>query len=183
MKRLVCFLSFFLFLLLSLRATPSFSMDGRITPLITDNSAVQVTVRADTSFDHRLEGIIFNGIPVRFIFAIKLYRHTPYWFDKELATLTLNHALTYDNLKDVFIIEYSTTNSAPAEVDNLKDAAALVSSIENLTITTQEVLDSKKKYYITYTVDVVADTENSHLPFYLDFLLKIFPWWDKKKES
>jgi hypothetical protein len=157
-------------------------MDGRLTPLIIDNTTVKVTIRADAAFDYDLEEIIFNGIPVQFIFDIKLYHHARYWFDKELASLTINHILTYDNLKDVFTIDYSTKNIAPAEVDDLKEAELLVSSIENLTITTQEVLDSKKNYYIVYKVDVVADTENSHLPFYLDYLLNIFPSRDKKTE-
>ena len=123
-------------------------MDGRLTPLIIDNTAVKVSIRADAAFDYDLEEIVFNGIPVQCIFDIKLYHHIRYWFDKELASLTIHHVLTYDNLKDVFIIEKSTKNTAPAEVDDLKEAESLVSSIEDLTITTQEFLDTKEKYYI-----------------------------------
>jgi len=182
MNRLTGFLCFFLFLLLSFCATPSYSMDGRLTPLIIDSNTVKVTIRADAAFDYDLEEIVFNGIPVQCTFDIKLYHHARYWFDKELASRTIHHVLTYDNLKDVFIIEYSTRNTAPVEVDDLKEAEVLVSNIENLTITTQEVLDAKKNYYIVYKVDVVADTENSHLPFYLDYLFNIFPWRDKKTE-
>jgi len=182
MKCLISFLCFFLFPLLVLCATPSYSMDGRLTPLIIDNTAVKVSIRADAAFDYDLEEIVFNGIPVQCIFDIKLYHHTRYWFDKELASLTIHHVLTYDNLKDVFIIEKSTKKTAPTEVDDLKEAESLVSSIEDLTITTQEFLDTKEKYYIVYKVDVVADTENSHLPFYLDYLLNIFPWRDKETE-
>jgi len=181
MKRLISLLCF-LFLLLPLCATPSYSMDGRLTPRIKDNTTVTVSIRADAAFDYDLEEIVFNGIPVQCIFDIKLYHHTRYWFDKELASLTIHQVLTYDNLKDVFIIAYSTKQEPPAEVDDLKEAELLVSSIENLTITTQEALDTRKNYYIVYTVDVVADTENSHLPFYLDYLLNIFPWRDKETE-
>jgi len=157
-------------------------MDGRLIPRIIDNRTVTVTIRADATFDYDLEEIVFNGIPVQCIFDIKLYHHTRYWFDKELASLTVHQVLTYDNLKDVFIIEYSTKQEAPAVVDDLKEAELLVSSIESLTITTREVLDTGKNYYIVYKVDVVADTENSHLPFYLDYLLNIFPWRDKETE-
>lgn len=181
MKRLISLVCFLL-LLLPLCATPSYSMDGRLTPRIIDNTTVAVTIRADAAFDYDLEEIVFNGIPVLCIFDIKLYHHTRYWFDKELAALTIHQVLTYDNLKDVFIIEYSTKQETPAEVDDLKEAELLVSSIENLMITTREVLETGKNYYIVYKVDVVADTENSHLPFYLDYLLNIFPWRNKETE-
>jgi len=182
MNRLADFLCFFLFFLSAFCATPSYSMDGKLTPLIVDNTSVKVTIRADAVFDDDLEEIVLNSIPVQCVFDIKLYHHRRYWFDKELASLTKQQVLTYDNLKDVFIIEYSNRNTDFAEVEDLKEAEVLVSSIENLTITTQEVLDTRKNYYIVYKVDVVADTENSHLPFYLDYLLNIFPWRDKKTE-
>ena len=44
----------------------------------------------------------------------------------------------------------------------------------------QEVLDPKENYYIKYNVEIEADTVNSHLPLYLDYLLKLLPWRSHK---
>ena len=67
-------------------------------------------------------------------------------------------------------------------VDDLTEAELLVTSAHNLKIETQKALNPKKDYYIKYKVEIKADTENSHLPLYLDYLLKLFQWWSHKPE-
>lgn len=175
MKRSMSFLCFVLFLALHYDDPLAYGTEGRLTPHILDTRSVQVTIKAATAFDNHLKRIIVNGIPVHAVFTIKLYQHVGFWFDKKIALLTIDHVLTYDNLKDVYSIAYGNQNTPPAEVDDLRKAELLVSSIENLTITTQELIDLRNNYYVAYTVDVVADTENSHLPFYLDYLVNILP--------
>jgi len=180
MKRTLVFV--FTFLSLHCLAKTSYSAEGKITQLTISKNQVEVAIKAENCFNHDLEKIIFNGIPVKLLFDIKLYRHSRYWFDQEISTLKINHIIKYDNLKDLFIIHYSNKDDSTVKVDDLIEAESLVSSINNLTIVTPKDLNPEKNYYITYNVEIEAHTENSHLPFYLDNLLKIFPWSSRSKK-
>ena len=179
MNRLYAFLLFCLFTFFVFFPQNVYSMEGRVTPLSVEKNGVSVTIRVETDFDYDLEEIIFNGIPVRCLFDLSLYQQSHYWFDRELASLSVNHVLTYDNLKDIFVVRYGNDDKPPVEVDDLKEAELLACSIENLFITTSEELDPGKKYYVNYNLTITADAHSSNLPFYLEYLLKIFPWWDK----
>ena len=153
-------------------------MEGRLTQLTINQNQVEATIKAENCFNYDLKEIIFNGIPVKILFDIKLYRQSRCWFDQEISSLKINHVMKYDNLKDVFIIHYNDKDKPSVEVDDLTEAESLVSSINNLKIITQKALSPENNYYITYNVEIKADTENSHLPFYL----KIFPWWSQESE-
>jgi len=158
----------------------SYSLEGKLIQFTISKNQVEASIKVENCFNYDLEEIILNGIPVKFLFDIKLYCQSHYWFDQEISSLSMNHVLKYDNLKDVFTIQYSNNANSTVEVDDLIEAESLVTSVNNLKITTQEVLDPRNNYYIKYNVEIEADTENSHLPLYLDYLLKLLPWRSHK---
>ena len=166
----------FLSTLFNFSVSDSYGAEGRLTQLIIDKNQVEASIKAEDCFNYDLEEMILNGIPVKFLFDIKLYCHSSYWFDQEISSLMINHVIKYDNLKDLFTISYSDKTKPPVEVDDLVEAELLVTSANNLKIETQKALNPKKDYYIKYKVKIEADTENSHLPLYLDYLLKLFQW-------
>lgn len=176
MKRTAIILFISLFILLHLSVKKSYSIEGRLTEFTINKNQVEVSIKAENCFNYDLEDMILNGIPVKFLFDVKLYRQSSYWFDQEITSLKINHVIKYDNLKDTFSIHYSDKAKPDVEVDDLTEAESLVTSINNLKITAQEGLNPKKNYYIKYKVEIKADTENSQLPFYLDYLLKLFSW-------
>ncbi|MBW2182593.1 MAG: DUF4390 domain-containing protein [Deltaproteobacteria bacterium] len=134
---------------------------------------MEASIKAEDCFNYDLEEMILNGIPVKFLFDIKLYCQSSYWFD-QISSLRIDHVIKYDNLKDMFTIYYSDKTKPPVEVDDLSEAEVLVSCANNLKIETQKALNPEKDYYIKYKVEIKADTENSHLPLYLDYLLRLF---------
>jgi len=158
----------------------SYCIEGKLTQLTINKNQVEASIKVENCFNYDLEEIILNGIPIKFLFDIKLYCQSRYWFDQEVSSLKINHVVKYDNLKDVFIIHYSNKAKPAVEVDDLTEAESLVSSINNLKIATEKVLNPKKDYYIKYNIEIEADTESPHLPLYLDYLLKLFPWRDHK---
>ena len=97
---------------------------------------------------------------------------------KDLSLLLLFFTGCTTPVKDLFDIHHSDKDKPAVRVDDLIEAESLVSSVNNLIIVTQKDLSSENNYYITYNVEIKADTENSHLPFYL----KIFPWWSQESE-
>jgi hypothetical protein len=178
MKRILIFIFTFLFLCLHLFVKTSYSTEGKLTQLTINGNQVEVTIKAENCFNYDFEEIILDGIPVKLIFDIKLYRQSRCWFDQAISSLKINHVIKYDNLKDLFVIHHSDKDKPAVRVDDLIEAESLVSSVNNLIIVTQKDLSSENNYYITYNVEIKADTENSHLPFYL----KIFPWWSQESE-
>jgi len=180
MKRVAIIAFTSLFILCNFSLKKSYCIEGKLTQFNINKNQVEVSVKAENCFNYDLEDIILNGIPVRFLFDIKLYRQLRYWFDEEISSLRINHVIEYDNLKDVFIIKYGNKARPPVEVDDLTEAELLVSSIKNLKITTKKALNSRKDYYIKFNVEIEPDTKNSNYPLYLDFLLKLFPWRSHK---
>jgi len=176
MKRSAIFTFTTLIFLLFLSVNNSYGIEGTLTQFTINKNQVEANIKAENCFNYDLEDIILNGIPVRFLFDIKLYCQSRYWFDLEISSLKINHVIKYDNLKDVFTIHYSDKGIPPVEVDDLAEAELLVTSVNNLKIATQKVLNPKKNYYIKYKVEIKPDMENSHLPLYLDYLLKLFNW-------
>lgn len=176
MKRITVIIFTFLSILFHFSVSDSCSTEGRLTQLIIDKNQVEASIKAEDCFNYDLEEMILNGIPVKFLFDIKLYCQSSYWFDQEISSLRINHVIKYDNLKDMFTIYYSDKTKPPVEVDDLSEAELLVSCANNLKIETQKALNPKKDYYIKYKVEIKADTENSHLPLYLDYLLRLFQW-------
>lgn len=183
MKRTLFFVWTVLFLSLHFFVQSSYGTEGKLTQLTINRNQVEATIQAENCFNYDLEEIIFNGIPIKLLFDIKLFCDSRYWFDQEIASLKINHVIKYDNLKDVFIIHHSNKEEPTVKVDDLVEAESSVCSINNLKMVTQKDLDPDKNYYITYTVETGAHTENSHLPLYLDYLLRIFPWWGQETEQ
>lgn len=176
MKRTAIIVCISLFVLFHFFVEESYSIEGRLTQFTISKNQVEASIKVEDCFNCDLEEIILNGIPVRFLFDIKLYCQSLVWFDREISSLKLNHIIKYDNLKDVFIISYSDEDKSSVEVDDLVEAESLVSSVNDLKMVTKKFLNPRKNYYIKYKVEIKADTENSHLPLYLDYLLKLFTW-------
>lgn len=169
-----------LFILFHFSVEKSYSIEGKLKQFTIKKNQVEANIKVENCFNYDLEEIILNGIPVKFSFDIKLYCQYRYWFDQEISSLKINHVIKYDNLKDVFFIQYSNKATPTVEVDDLSEAESLVTRVNNLNITTKKVLNPKKNYYIKYEVEIEADTDNSHLPLYLDYFLRLFPWRSKK---
>lgn len=183
MNRILFFVWTVLFLSFHCMVPSSYGMEGKITELTINKNQVEATIQAENCFNYDLEEIVFNGIPIKLLFDIKLFCDSRYWFDQEIASIKINHVIKYDNLKDIFIIHHSDKDDSTIKVDDLVEAELSVCNINNLQMVTQNDLDPNKHYYITYSVETAAHTENSHLPLYLDYLLRIFPWWGQKTEQ
>jgi len=158
----------------------SYSLEGKLIHFTLSKNQVEASIKVENCFDYDLEEIILNGIPVKFLFDVKLYCQSRYWFDQEISSLRINRVIKYDNLKDIFTIQYSNKAKPTVEVDDLTEAESLVSSVNNLKIATQKALSSRKDYYVKCNVEIEPDTENSNHPLYLDYLLKFFPWRSHK---
>ena len=100
MKRILIFIFTFLFLCLHLFVKTSYSTEGKLTQLTINGNQVEVTIKAENCFNYDFEEIILDGIPVKLIFDIKLYRQSRCWFDQAISSLKINHVIKYDNLKD-----------------------------------------------------------------------------------
>ena len=103
--------------------------------------------------------------------------------DKDLNASGWVGITKYDNLKDIFTIYYNNGDKSIVEVDDLAEAKSLASSVNDLTMVTQNVLNPGKEYYITYEVEIKADTKNTRLPLYLDYFFNLFPGRGSKSEK
>ena len=108
---------------------------------------------------------LHNGIPVTFSFFIELEENLPNWPDTQLTALSFTHSLSFDTLKDRYIVETEEYNNRTTSLASLEDAAAILKEINGLKIIKLSELKPDRTYRIRVKADLYkknASDEPAH---------------------
>ena len=130
------------------------------------------------SLTEEMRAGLHNGIPITFSFFIELEENLSNWPDAQLAELSFSHRLSFDTLKNQYIVETEEYNNRKASVASLEDAAALLNEINGLKI----IKLSELKPDRTYRIRVKADLYKKTLPMSLHTVIPFISWWDLSTE-
>ena len=137
------------------------------------NSDILVSANLIRGFSQTTEEDIRNGIPKDLYYYILLTRHQPLWFDEEMLSKTIKYTVKYDLLKKQFVVTRRENSAVQQEI--LEDFVAmkrLISTINNVKITTIQALNDQDTYYVS----IKAEMKAAKLPFYLDYFLFFIPF-------
>lgn len=123
--------------------------------------------------DDMVEGL-HSGIPIRFSFFVTLEAERKNWLDEEIASLVFSHTLTYDTLKDTYVVETEEHNNRRKTAPTLDEAVPLLNEVNGLKIVdlAQLVPDTK------YRLRIKADLHKKTLPLSLHTIIPFIAWWD-----
>jgi hypothetical protein len=123
--------------------------------------------------EEMIEGL-HNGIPVRFSFFVELEKDRANWFDEQLVSLEFTHTLTYDTLKETYVVDTEENARRRRTALTLEEAALVLNEINGLKIIELERLVPDSKYRL----QIKADLHKKTLPLSLHTIIPFVGWWD-----
>ena len=165
---LFCFLLWF--------PSPLQAAEATLSDIIVTNTQEDLLVFFDIKgcFTREMEEAILNGIPTTFTIVIKLYRTRTAWRDASIASITLEHTIKYDSLKNEFRVTRSEEDNAEIVVKDFEAAKKAMAEIRNIRVVPLRELQERGKYQLR----VKAELEKVRLPLYLHYVLFFVSLWD-----
>ncbi len=117
---------------------------------------------------------LHSGIPIKFTFFVELEKNEPNWPDEQLAALSFSHSLSFDTLKNLYVVEIEENNNKKSSAASLDEAAAILNEINGLKI----IELSRLKPESAYRIRVQADLFKKNLPMSLHNIIPFISWWD-----
>ncbi len=125
-------------------------------------------------FTEEMKKAIENGIDTTFTFYIELYEIRKFWWDREIADLSVSHNIKYDSLKKIYMVTLSEKNDKVFYVEDFDKAKRLMSEIRGFGVTRLHNLQKGKRYQVR----MMAELDKITLPFYLDYVFFFLSLWD-----
>ena len=156
--------------------SPLQAAEATLSDIIVTNTQEDLLVFFDIKgcFTREMEEAILNGIPTTFTIVIKLYRTRTAWRDASIASITLEHTIKYDSLKNEFRVTRSEEDNAEIVVKDFEAAKKAMAEIRNIRVVPLKELQERGKYQLR----VKAELEKVRLPLYLHYVLFFVSMWD-----
>ena len=156
--------------------SPLQAAEATLSDIIVTNTQEDLLVFFDIKgcFTREMEEAILNGIPTTFTIVIKLYRTRTAWLDASIASITLEHTIKYDSLKNEFRVTRSEEDNAEIVVKDFEAAKKAMAEIRNIRVVPLRELQERGKYQLR----VKAELEKVRLPLYLHYVLFFVSLWD-----
>ncbi len=117
---------------------------------------------------------LHSGIPVQFSFFVELEIIVKNWFNKRLNQIEFSHALRYDTLKQLYIVETGEISKKVHTTSSLDEAISLLNEINGLKIVELAQLKPDQ----TYRLRIKADLYKKTLPLSIHRIIPFVSWWD-----
>lgn len=165
-----------IFCLLLSFPSPLQAAEATLSNIIVTNTQEDLLVFFDIEgcFTREMEEAILNGIPTTFTIVIKLYRTRTAWLDASIASITLEHTIKYDSLKNEFRVTRSEADRTELVVKDFEAAKKAMAEIRNIRVVPLNELQDRGKYQLR----VKAELEKVRLPLYLHYVLFFVSLWD-----
>lgn len=156
---------------------PSYSEaeEAKFVDTLISNNAEHILVyaRVTDSFTRDMESAILAGVPTTFTFLFELYQERPYWRDKKIAHLTVQHTVKYDNVKKTFYVD-STNGRETAAFPTLDHAKRAMAELNGVAVAPLYVMEKGESYYLQMKVKL----DKVRLPLSMEYLFFFVSLWD-----
>ena len=152
------------------------AQEARLTNITVSNTRddLLLYLNLEGAFSEKLNKAILSGVPAKFLFLAELNKVRNMWIDREVADITVTHAIKYDNLKKEFIVRRSWKNNEPEVTKSFNEAQKWMTEVNSLKIIPLSKLEKGQQYQLRTKAEVSKQT----LPFYLHYVLFFISLWD-----
>lgn len=153
-----------------------YAQDAGFEEVIVTNSSTDVLLylKVINAFTPEMEDGVKNGIPVTFTFFVELYRNRTAWLDEEIVSVSFDHTLTYDNLKEEFCVELFEKKGKSVITKSFGEAKALMTQVNGFSVTSLDALLPDEEYLLKTKALLAEKT----LPLYFHYVIPFWKLWD-----
>lgn len=141
--------------------------------LIDSDSDLLIYFQVTNAFTPEMEEGIKNGIPVCFTFYLELQKTADGWPDRDIANISFDRTLTYDNLKEEYQVELGESGRRAA-VGTLAEARRLMVEVHDYQLAALKDLD----FAATYKVRIKARLAKKTLPLNFQYVIPFWSLWE-----
>ncbi len=156
----------------AVHASPSPELKDII--VTTSTSDLLLFASVQNSFTREMITGAQNGIPITFTYKIGLVKIQENWFNKSLVDLELTHTLTYDSLKQKYLVQRSSHLNKVISTRSLDEAKQLMVELNGIRLLPL----SKLQPDAPYRLRIKAILEKTTLPFGMHYILPFTSLWD-----
>lgn len=142
-----------------------------IKDMVVSNSSddLLLNLSVENAFRPGVEEGVVNGIPALFTYYVTLREMKDGRPGKQIVSLEFDRTLSYDSLKEQFVVDFSETNTSLA-VEKLATAKDLMTEVNGVGIVALRNLNPGS----AYSLSVKVGLERKTLPLYFHYLI---PFW------
>jgi hypothetical protein len=130
------------------------------------------------SFNSEMIEVLHSGIPLHFTFYIELYKTAENWPDELISSITLQHTMEFDTLKESYKVTLEEEKNKTHTFRSLFEAQKFINEINGAKVVELEQLIPENLYKIKIKADLYRKT----LPLSLHNILPFLSWWDVKTD-
>ncbi len=128
----------------------------------------------NNSFTPEMTAILHSGIALKFSFFIDLYKTKENWPDEQVISLTFQHTMSYDTLKENYRITLEEDNNKVFAFKSLAEAQKVFNELNGAKVIVLKQLIPDNRYKIKIRAELYQKT----LPLTLHNVLPFLSWWD-----
>lgn len=140
----------------------------------TSETHLLVFATLDNSFTPEMTSILNSGIALKFSFFIELYKITENWPEEQVVTLTFQHIMSYDTLKENYRITLEEDNNMVYSCKSLLEAQKVLNELNGVKVVSLKQLIPNNHYKLKIRSELYQKT----LPLRLHNVLPFLSWWD-----
>ncbi|MBU0730849.1 MAG: DUF4390 domain-containing protein [Proteobacteria bacterium] len=143
-----------------------------ISDIVVANSRAEILLycKVVNAFTTEMEKGIRNGIPATFTFYVDVYSNKNGQAYKVMLSHTFDHTLTYDSLKDEYVVELAEKGGKRVVFEDISEAKKRMAELNGLATVQLDALSPGN----SYTVRVKARLAKKTLPLNFHYLI---PFW------
>lgn len=160
----------------SLSIAPANADEAFLTDIDVSNSNNHLLLHFTVAdcFTEDMKKAIESGIKTTFNFYVRVYEVRDLWWDKNIADITVNHDVQYDNLKKVYMVKLFERDDKPIFIKDFNEVKKQMSEISGLKVAELKDLRTGGRYQVC----LMAELDKIRLPFYLHNVFFFLSLWD-----
>lgn len=133
-----------------------------------------VFANLENSFNSEMLETLHSGVPLRFVFYLELYKTTKDWPDELLTSVSFQHTMYFDPLKENYRITLEEENNKELTFTSLFEAQKGINEINGARVIDLQQLVPERLYKLRLRAELYQKT----LPLGLHSIFPFLSWWD-----